>query len=191
MKSKRNIFCKIAELESKRAIEQDRINGMIAGCRKAMQDASAVMEVTDEPDEYEAAKETVAKNKTAIELYNRKLSRICLLDIDAYNELKRDIMDEYNRDTEATAQAALDALMSLIDVLDEYDKRSADLRGALDTIGELAGIGSMAQRGLLAISDNNINIAKDDRYTWYRAFMQFYHQHKGKVDIMNRYGVKM
>lgn len=190
MRSKRNIFCKIAELESKRAIEQDRINGMIAGCRKAMQDASAVMEVTDEPDEYEAAKEAVAKNKTAIELYNRKLSRICLLDANAYKELKRDIMDEYNRDTEATAQAAFDALMSLIDMLDEYCKRSADIRGALDTIGEFAGIGSIAQRGLLAISDNNINIAKDDRYTWYRAFMQFYHQHKGKVDVMNRYGVK-
>lgn len=190
MRSKRNIFCKIAELESKRAIEQERINGMIAGCRKAMQDASAVLEVTDEPDEYEAAKEAVAKNKTAIELYNRKMSRICLLDANAYNELKRDIMDEHSRDTEETAQAAFDALMSLIEILDEYGKRSADLRGALDTIGELAGIGT-AQRNLLAISEDNINTSKDDRYTWYRAFVHFYHQHKGKIDTMNRYNVKL
>lgn len=188
MNKAKKISNMIAELEQQRDTQIASINAQIATCKEQMQDASAVLEVTDDPDEYEAAKASIAKNKTSIELYNRKIERIRVLDEEHFREIKADAKAEHQRDTDQTAQQINDALIKLIEKLDAYCQRSKELSNALRDAEDLAGISEQASR---SISYNAIGNAIDDRYGWYQSFVQYYFDHLAKVAVMKLHNVKI
>lgn len=188
MKEVKEIFKRIAELEQSDTKEIDAIEAKISACRAAMQKAAAVLEVTDEPDEYKAAQEAIKENKTAIELYNRKLDKLKRrIDPAEAAEACEVLSRAFDAEQERTAGACYEQLCTLLDMLAELERKHTEYATAAAIMQSYAGIIGCRQTQISCINLSSIikySSKYDDTHDEWMYFINDYYSKKKHRDAL-------
>lgn len=164
--------------------EQDR-----ATCRAELSRAAAVMETTEDPDEYKRASLTVRDNKHLIDLYSKKIEQLkCRLDPTEVMNICNALHDEYDNMQRNTAERCNKLLAEIVTELQALEEQGREFEMIAGQLQEYANIPVNRRKIVAPISLSN-KICGDPAGTWKFFINDFYACHKVRLDTLKRYPV--
>lgn len=162
------------------------IESQLSKARADLKNASAIVELTDNKDEYDKAGEDVRKAKESITFFNRvKEKKATPLTDTERREIEKELRANHDAITKHYADTIDKKLKDLLSTCAEYDKHVKEYQDA-------AKICALLNRtnNYQALTFSFNDIGKANASTALSGFITWYAAYLNKINVLNRHGIK-
>lgn len=177
----KKITTMIEELKRKSETDKREVSVELEKAHVDLNNATSVLEVTDDKNEYMNALSTIEINKRLITVLSRRMENVKHpLTKEGLSDAKRDVLN-YHKEINGEYAAKINKELTVIlDTLREYNTEIDRLNKTCVDLDKLAGV---SPTGLYGIKAGDLYKEVDDRGRWFPEFIKWYYN---KLALNNR-----